>query len=420
MKTKAVRIYGVEDLRLEEFELPAIKDDEILAKVVSDSVCMSTYKLAEQGAAHKRAPKDIDKNPTIVGHEFCGEILEVGSKWADQFKPGDKFVIQPNIQMPENVYAAPGYSFQYIGGDAQYIVIPNAFMERHCLLPYNGAAFYLGSVAEPMSCIIAGAHVNYHMKPGQNAYIHDMGIVEGGKMALLAGVGAMGLGTIDYSIHGPRRPSVLVVTDIDQARLDRAASIFTPEDAKAHGVELTYVNTGNLENVPEKLMEIAGGPFDDVYVYAPVAAVIEQGDQILGYDGCLNFFAGPTNPKLTASFNFYNVHYNETHIAGSSGGNTNDLIETVELISNGTINPSAMITHVGGLDAAAETTINLPNIKGGKKLIYTHISMPLTAIADMKDSDDPVIKHCGELCEKTNGLWNPEAEKYLLANGKAI
>ena len=74
MKTKAVRIYGVEDLRLEEFELPAIKDDEILAKVVSDSVCMSTYKLAEQGANHKRAPKDIDKNPTIVGHEFCGEI----------------------------------------------------------------------------------------------------------------------------------------------------------------------------------------------------------------------------------------------------------------------------------------------------------------------------------------------------------
>ena len=420
MKTKAVRIYGKEDLRLDEFELPEMKDDEILAKVVSDSVCMSTYKLAMQGADHKRAPKDIDKNPTIVGHEFCGEILEVGSKWADKFKAGDRFVIQPNIQMPENVYAAPGYSFRYFGGAAQYVIIPNAFMERNCLLPYNGAAFYLGSTAEPMSCIVAGAHVSYHSKPGKDMYKHEMGIVEGGKMALLAGVGAMGLGTIDYSIHGPRRPAVLVVTDIDQARLDRAASIFSPEEAKKCGVELTYVNTGNLENVPEKLMEIAGGAFDDVFVYAPVPAVIEQGDKILGYDGCLNFFAGPTNPALTANFNFYNVHYNKTHIAGSSGGNTDDLIETVEYISNGTINPSAMITHVGGLDVAAETTINLPNIKGGKKLIYNHISMPLTAIADMKDSDDPVIRHCGELCDKTNGLWNPEAEEYLLANGKAI
>ena len=38
MKTKALRLYGKEDLRLEEFELPELKDDEILAKVVSDSI----------------------------------------------------------------------------------------------------------------------------------------------------------------------------------------------------------------------------------------------------------------------------------------------------------------------------------------------------------------------------------------------
>ncbi len=49
MKTKAVRLYGKEDLRLEEIELPAITADEILAKVVSDSICMSSYKAAKQG-----------------------------------------------------------------------------------------------------------------------------------------------------------------------------------------------------------------------------------------------------------------------------------------------------------------------------------------------------------------------------------
>ena len=42
MKTKAVRMYGERDLRLEEFELPEIKEDEILVKVMSDSICMST------------------------------------------------------------------------------------------------------------------------------------------------------------------------------------------------------------------------------------------------------------------------------------------------------------------------------------------------------------------------------------------
>ena len=80
MKTTAVRLYGKEDLRLETFELPAIKDNEILAKVVSDSLCMSSFKAAEQGAAHKRVPNDVADKPIIIGHEFCGEIVEVGSK----------------------------------------------------------------------------------------------------------------------------------------------------------------------------------------------------------------------------------------------------------------------------------------------------------------------------------------------------
>lgn len=78
MKTKAVRLYGVGDLRLEEFELPKIKDDEILAHIFSDSICMSTYKAACQGAAHKRVPDDVAENPVIIGHEFCGEIVEIG------------------------------------------------------------------------------------------------------------------------------------------------------------------------------------------------------------------------------------------------------------------------------------------------------------------------------------------------------
>ena len=43
MKAKALRLYGKEDLRLDEYELPEIKDDEILARVVSDSICMSSY-----------------------------------------------------------------------------------------------------------------------------------------------------------------------------------------------------------------------------------------------------------------------------------------------------------------------------------------------------------------------------------------
>lgn len=422
MLNKAVRLYGQNDLRLEEFEMPEMQDDEILAKIISDSICMSTYKAAIQGENHKRVPKNISEEPIIVGHEFCGEILKVGKKWQDKFKVGQKFSVQPALNRPENPYEAPGYSYKYFGGDSQYIIIPSFVMELDCLLPYDGDAFFYGSLSEPMSCIVGGYHSNYHTHQGK--YIHDMGIVEGGSLALLASAGPMGMGAIDYAIHCDRRPSLVVVTDIDSARLDRAASIFTPEEAQAHGVKLVYVNTANLENPVEYLKSLTpdGKGYNDVIVFAPVKPVVEQGGSILAHDGCLNFFAGPTNPAFSAEFNFYNVHYTAAHLCGTSGGNTDDMKESLRLMESGTINPAAMITHIGGLDAVAETTLNLPKIPGGKKLIYTNISLPLTAISDFeeKGKTDPFFAELAKITKAHNGLWCCDAEKYLLANANLI
>ena len=423
MKTKAVRLYGQCDLRLEEFELPAIKDDEILAKVVSDSICMSSYKSSHQGADHKRVPNDIAQNPTIIGHEFAGEIVEVGSKWQSQFKPGDKFSIQPALTYeggPVGVLSAPGYSYKYIGGDATYIVIPAEVMTQGCLLPYDGEAFYPASLSEPLSCVIGAMHACYHTTPG--SYVHSMEIKDGGKMALLAGVGPMGLALINYVLYREdRHPSLFVVTDIDQARLDRAASLYTVEFAASRGIELHYVNT-KVDNAVDMLKEISGGTgYDEVVVMAPVPSVIQQADAILGFDGCLNFFSGPSKPDFSAPLNFYNVHYASTHVIGTSGGNTEDMKEGLYLMGKG-LDPAGLVTHIGGLDAVVETTLNLPSIPGGKKLIYTQISLPLTAIADFaeKGKTDPVFAKLDEICKAHNGLWCPEAEKYLLANSKNI
>lgn len=413
MKTKAVRMYGKKDLRLEEFELPAVGAGEILARVVSDSICMSSYKAAEQGSDHKRVPNDISENPVMIGHEFCGEIVEVGREWQGQFTPGMRFSIQPALNYRGSL-DAPGYSYQFIGGDATYVLIPREVMEMNCLLEYQGDAFFMGSLAEPVSCIAGAFHANYHIKPG--TYEHVMGIEPGGKMAILAGVGPMGLGAIDYAIHNPLRPSLLVVTDIDQSRLDRAASIYTVEEAQAHGVELHYINTGTGDAVTSLMALTNGEGYDDVFVFAPVRGVLEQGDAILGRDGCLNFFAGPTSPDFRAEMNFYDVHYAGHHIVGTSGGNTDDMREALDLMGRGVINPAAMITHVGGLGAVVETTLNLPKIPGGKKLIYTSKDLPLVAIDEFATlgKTDPFYAALGEICARNNGLWNGEAEAYLL------
>jgi threonine dehydrogenase-like Zn-dependent dehydrogenase len=420
MKTKAVRLYGKNDLRLEEFKLPPIKDDEILAHVVSDSICPSTYKAVIQGSDHKKVPKDIDKNPVIIGHEFCGEILEVGSKWKHKFRAGQKFTIQPALNYKGSL-AAPGYSYPYIGGDATYIVIPNEVMEMNCLLPYNGEAYFYGSLSEPMSCIIGAFHASYHVEQGK--YIHHMGIVEGGNMALLGATGPMGLGAIDYAVHGPRKPKFLVATGRDDEKIKRTSQIVTVEEAEKNGVKLKYVNTRNIKNVEKYLIDLKDGRgYDDVFVFAPDKALVNQADEILARDGCLNFFAGPTDPEFSVEINFYNVHYNSTHVVGTSGGNTEDMIEAIELVREGLINPTVMITHIGGLNSVVKTTLNLPKIPGGKKLIYTNIELELIAIEDFKEKgkEDPLFAELAEIVEKNNGLWCLKAEKYLLENAKPI
>ena len=418
MKTKAVRLYGKRDLRVEEFELPLIQEDEILAKVVSDSLCMSSYKAAIQGTDHKRIPDDTAENPVIIGHEFAGEILEVGDKWKDQFQPGDKFAIQPALNYedgPVGILSAPGYSYRYLGGDATYVVIPNEVMELGCLLTYGGPGYYPASMAEPLSCVIGTMHANYHIKPG--TYVHDMEIVDGGKLAILAGVGPMGLAAINYVIHREeRKPSLMVVTDIDQVRLDRAAHLYSPELAKSKGIDLQYINTSTLEDPVAYMKELTGGDgYNDLFVFAPVASVIEQADRLLAFDGCLNFFAGPSDPNFSARMNFYNVHYAFTHIVGTSGGNTDDIKESLEMMEKG-MDTSGLITHIGGLDAVPEATLKLPEIPGGKKLIYTHMEMPLTAIADFRELGEkqPMYSDLADICDRHDGLWSVEAEELLL------
>jgi threonine dehydrogenase-like Zn-dependent dehydrogenase len=418
LKTKAVRLYDKNLLKMEEFELPEIKDDEILVKVITDSICMSTYKAAILGKEHKRVPKDIDVNPIIVGHEFSGEIMQVGSKWSSEFQEGKKFAIQPALNYKGSM-ASPGYSYKHFGGAATYTIIPQEVMELGCLLNYEGESFYEASLSEPMSCIIGAFHASYHTIVGK--YEHKMGIVEGGKMALLAGAGPMGLGAIDYALHCDRRPGMLVVTDVDDKKLERAAAIFTKEEAKKCGVELIFVNTRNLENSTEYLKSLTGGTgFDDVFVYAPVKPVVQQGDRILGRDGCLNFFAGPIDNNFSAELNFYDVHYASTHIVGTSGGNTDDMIESLQMSAKNIINPAVMVTHIGGLNSVAQATLDLPNIPGGKKLIYTNIEMELTAIEDFeeKGKTNPLFAQLATIVNNNNGLWSGKAEKFLLENFK--
>ena len=160
MKTRAVRLYGERDLRLDEFELPEMKEDEMLVKIISDSVCMSTYKLVQQGGGHKRVTDNLAEYPAIIGHEMSGIVVEIGEKWKDKYQKGMRFTVQPEVVV-NGKSRTVGYNYGTYGGDCTYAILPSEVMEADALIPFRGESFFEASLAEPTSCIIAGFNRMY-------------------------------------------------------------------------------------------------------------------------------------------------------------------------------------------------------------------------------------------------------------------
>ncbi len=417
MKTKGIRMHGASDIRFEEFELPAITDKEVLIKVISDSVCASTYKAVKQGTAHKRVPPTIAEQPIIIGHEMCGEIIEVGETLKGKWQVGQKIVIQPALKL-ESGYD-PGYSYPYIGGNTQYAVVPEIVLERNCLIPYEGEGYFGGSLVESLACIIRGYKGFYHTD--YTNYIRTDGAKKGGRLAILGGAGPMGIGAVDMAI-GYGGLSQVIVTDIDEERLAFAAKQLPPEKATAQGCELIYLNTKDIEDPAAKLIALSEGGFDDVFVMVPNAMLFNMAEKISREDGCVNFFAGPPIHDLQGSVNLYRIHYDGIHIVGTAGSIPEDMTDTISLIAENKLTPGALVSHILGPRAVPETIFAMEKPNGAKKLCYNHIDIPLVAIADLPKlgKTDPLYADLAEIVEKNGGIWCVEAESYLLANAPKI
>ncbi len=359
MKVKAWRLYGAKDARLEDVELEGAGDDGVVVEIVTNTICLSDYKAVALGTGHKRVPKDIAENPTMFGHEVSGIVREVGSRWASQFRVGQRVCIQPAFNIPGHELETMGYAWHSVGGETTHVYLPSVIMEMGCLLPYDGDAFFKCSLAEPISCIVSAFRTNYHH------FVSTRGMA-------------------------------------DPVAALKAYNLADEEDAS------NPTSTG--------------GGYDDIFLFAPVPALITQCSDLLSFGGCLNFFAGPTDQKLSAPFNFYNIHYMMHHIVANSGGDVKDMADSVDWIGRGYLHPEVMITHVGGLPSAAQATLDLPTVPGGKRLVYTHVDMPMTAIADFaeKGRTDPFYAELDRLCSANSGLWCKAAEDYLLAHAPKI
>ncbi len=412
METTAVRLYGKNDLRIESFELPEIGAGECLMRVVSDTVCASTYKAVLQGADHKRVPEDVAENPVIVGHEMCGELLAVGENLKGQWKVGQKVVVQPALKTPDG--HDPGYSFRYIGGNSLYAIVPEIVLEKGCLVPYDGEGYYKGSLVEAIGCVLRAFKGMYHTD--YTNYKRTDGCLAGGNCIIMGGAGPMGLAAAELAVSYGKCKRV-VVTDLDQQRLDYAKRVCSPERAAEKGAELHFVNTSGMVDAVAELKALIGGEgFDDAFVMVPVPALVTQAEELLREDGCLNFFAGPPIHEMPGAINLYRVHYDGIHLLGTAGSIPEDTVDTIKLMEEGILDPSGMISHIMGLKAVPDALFGMKTPSGAKKVCYNELDIPCIALEDLAElgKTDPLYRELAELVAQNGGRWSPEAEKVLL------
>lgn len=249
-KMKAVMAYAPGDYRLEEVAVPAINDDEMLAKVEACGICAGDLK-AFHGAPSfwggEGQPAYI-KAPMTPGHEFIARLVKVGSK-IKGFKEGDRVISEQIVPCWECKFCKSGrywmcqkhdlYGFQnnVNGGMAEYIKFPKEAIVHKVPeeLPIEQAI-----LIEPYAC---------------SKHCVDRADIKNEDFVVLSGVGTLGLGMLGAIQQ--RNPDKLVVLDMIDSRL---------ELAKKFGAKIV-MNPKN-EDVVQKVLDMTGGYGCDIYIEA--------------------------------------------------------------------------------------------------------------------------------------------------------
>ncbi len=155
-KMKAYVIKEVGNLVFEEKAIPHVKDpDDVLLKVKAVGICGSDIKIIE-GKHHFRPN-------TIIGHEFCGEVIEIGTH-VQHVKLGDRVAIDNNIRCGFCSFCRMGLTSQCEdikttalgvmrdGGYAEYCLVP----EKQCFVVPDSIDDILGTQVETLATVVNG------------------------------------------------------------------------------------------------------------------------------------------------------------------------------------------------------------------------------------------------------------------------
>lgn len=341
----ALRLYGPQDIRLEDVPVPEINEHEILLKTDAAAVCGTDVRMWQNGQAGVDA-----QHPLILGHEFAGTIVKVGSA-VPFYREGMQVAMQPNIGCGIcdrcvdgkfhlcDTYQAFGINMD--GAFAEYVKIPAEAVTRGNLMVLpQGVTPAEAAVTEPLSCAYNGF---------TKCFVHP------GEYAMVVGAGPIGF---CHAMLLHMAGASVLMNDLSAQRL---------ADVKAR---LPFVETYCGDDLPGFVRTWTRGRGLDVAITAcPVPSVQAAVLPLMNYGGRVNFFGGIPAAKQPVAIDTNLIHYRELYVTGSTRSSIAQFRRTLEFVSQGLLDVNAMITDRYDLREILQAMDNARQAKGIKHVI---------------------------------------------------
>jgi len=336
---KAALLYGVKDLRIQDIDKPEVGDGEILVKVKAATTCGTDIKIYQRGYV-----EGVIKLPTVFGHEWAGDVVEVGNG-VSYFKKGMR-VRAGNSSPCLRCYMCEKGKYNLCedmlwlwGAYAEYIKVPARIVTLNTQVIPNHVTYEEAAVTEPLACVLHG--VEARVKLGDTVAIIGAGPI--GLLHLLT-VKKIGAGKV-------------IISDTIDERLQLARKLGVDETINA-----------KQEDTVEKAKKLTGGYGADVVIEAiglpatweQALKMVRKGGTVLEFGGC------PPGTEIKVSTE--QLHYGETTILGAFHATPAHFKEALNLIASGTINVKPLITKRIKLDDIKQAFENLTTSKKDIKI----------------------------------------------------
>lgn len=316
----AARMYGKDDVRIEEVPTPKPKKGEILLKIEASAICGTDVRMITNGA------KGInEENPLILGHEFAGTICELGEN-VKGYTIGQRVAYAPNVGcgicnqcIKGNGHLCPDYNATGInidGGFAEYCLIPETAVRAGNLCPIEDTvSFEEGAINEPLSCVFNGF---------EHADIHP------GDIVLVVGAGPIGIMHCSLALMAG---AVVYLNDVSEERLNNAKKIYP---------KLNII-CGNPKD--EILKHTEGYGADVIITACPIPAVQTQALEMATIGARIIFFGGIPASKTPVGLDTNIIHYKQLIVSGTTRASLSQYRRTLKFISSGVLNIKPLITN---------------------------------------------------------------------------